>query len=92
MDATGPAAGTAHALDELGANAADAAVAGFEMLSGLGPANPFVAGQRRDVAPGQERVGAGKQRQANISRQSMDGASENFLTEIYGLHTYIVKY
>lgn len=52
MDAAGPAAGAAHALDELGADAADAAVAGFEMLGGFGPTNPFVARERRNVVPG----------------------------------------
>ena len=55
MRATGPAAGAALAFFELLARPLDMFSPGFVLFDGDGPADPFIARERRDVFPGGER-------------------------------------
>ena len=72
MLAAGPAARPTLTLLEFFLGAADAALSGLVLLGVLDPADELVAGQRRDVLPGGERVAVGDQRLTQVARKLMN--------------------
>jgi tetratricopeptide (TPR) repeat protein len=67
--APGPAAGPSHAILQLFLGPANSALARLLLLGILDPANELVAGQGRDVLPGDECRLVADQRRAQVSRQ-----------------------
>lgn len=79
MGAPGPATRPALTLLQFLLRPANAALAGCLLLGILHPADELVATQRRDVHPGSQRCGAGKQRGAKVGGKSMHRPAGHWL-------------
>ena len=79
MFASGPATGPALAVAQAFATPEDALLPGLALLGRFDPANPFVAGQRRNVFPGLQRFRISLQRAFQILGKIMDDAAGSVL-------------
>src|SRR3954469_8084577 len=77
MLAAGPATGPALAVAQAFAAPGDPLAPRFGLFRGLDPADPFVASQRRNVAPGRQCAGVPRQRGPEVVRQLVNDAAGN---------------
>src|SRR6478735_5034455 len=77
MGAAWPATRPALALRQVFAAPADALAARLRLLRGFDPADPLVAGQRRNVVPGRQRFGLKLQRLLQVIGKRMDDATSD---------------
>jgi hypothetical protein len=77
MLAPGPAAGPAFAVEEITLYALDLAGPRLLFLGHFDPANPLVAGERREIDPCRQGLCVGQQKSRQIFRDFMDNATRN---------------
>jgi len=88
MDAANPAARAPHAFLELGDDTLHVLVPRLLLLDRNGPANPFVARQRRDVLPRSKRFCISSEGFPEVGWQLMRDAAR-YLTFVYHISIVI---
>jgi len=73
-----PTTGPALPVPQILATPVDALAPGLRFLGGLDPADPLVAGERRDVVPSRQRLWVSQERIPEVVRKAMDNAAGNF--------------
>ena len=77
MQTARPAARAPHSFFELRADPFDMLPPCLILLDGDGPADPLVAGERRNVLPGRQRLRVGRERLSEIGRKVMYDSSRD---------------
>ncbi len=75
MWAARPTARPAFAVLEVLAAPDDALRSRLGLFGGVDPADPFIAGERRNIPPGRQRLRIGAERRFQVQRQSVHDAA-----------------